>query len=118
MFKVKKDELKQTHLDQVQQDKVISNLYHIPKTILDDADFAIPSSKDNIFIIAKQGKSKRYAVWSYKALCESNSNLEELSPAREADEKNYVVPENGVKDGLANQAILLKPLWRHNASFL
>ncbi|XP_072032751.1 uncharacterized protein [Amphiura filiformis] len=80
------------------------------KPAIDVMEDLLPSNPEDVFVLAKQGKSKRYGIWSLVALCESNSNLQELSPVREADERNYVIPKDGVKGGLADQAILLKPL--------
>ena len=110
MFKVRGDQLSQDSRDLLQQDQQISSLYHLSNKAKDIAEFHLPmNTPGDIFVIAKQGKSRRYGLWSYLNLCESNNNLEELSPIRETDERSYVIPENGVKGGLADQAILLRP---------
>lgn len=55
----------------------------------------------------RQGKSRRMGIWSLDELQRSNDNLESLDPARASDGLTYVLPEGGVKAGLASQFILL-----------
>ena len=65
------------------------NLYRINgksnSVLLKDID------KSNVYFLAKHGKSKWTAIWSYQQLEESNKNLEEVDPQRR-DEREYVLP--------------------------
>lgn len=59
------------------------------------------------YILAKQGKSLRYQLWSIDRLAQSNSQLREIAPHRAADGTLYIVPQGGVEAGLAGQVVLL-----------
>uniref|UniRef100_A0A1A7W732 Actin maturation protease n=1 Tax=Iconisemion striatum TaxID=60296 RepID=A0A1A7W732_9TELE len=60
-----------------------------------------------VFILAKQGKSLRYRLWSMDSIAQSNQQLKALDPQRVNDGTCYVVPEGGLEAGLAGQAVLL-----------
>ncbi|KAM6933029.1 actin maturation protease [Xenentodon cancila] len=60
-----------------------------------------------VYILAKQGKSLRYQLWSLNSLAQSNEQLRTMCPQRANDGTKYVVPEGGVEAGLAGQAVLL-----------
>ncbi|KAJ8280735.1 hypothetical protein GJAV_G00058380 [Gymnothorax javanicus] len=62
-----------------------------------------------VYVLAKQGKSLRYQLWPLGALEESNSQLREMDPKRAADGTPYVLPQGGLQEGLAGQAVLLHP---------
>ncbi|XP_056126205.1 actin maturation protease isoform X3 [Rhinichthys klamathensis goyatoka] len=62
---------------------------------------------EEVFVLAKQGKSLRYQLWKFEVLTQSNSQLKELDPQRASDGTRYVVPLGGVQDGLAGQVLLL-----------
>ncbi|XP_046689270.1 UPF0692 protein C19orf54 homolog [Homalodisca vitripennis] len=61
-----------------------------------------------VCVAARQGKSKYLAVWPLDTLQQSNDNLMELDPKRVKDEKEYVIPAGGVKEGLASTFILIE----------
>ncbi|PSN31244.1 UPF0692 protein [Blattella germanica] len=61
-------------------------------------------------LLARQGKSRHLAVWSYDDLQRSNENLVELDPGRAADGRAYVLPAGGVAAGLGGRAILIHGL--------
>jgi hypothetical protein len=61
-------------------------------------------------LLARQGKSRHLAVWSYDDLQRSNENLVELDPGRASDGRVYVLPPGGVAAGLGGRAILLRGL--------
>ncbi|XP_023715090.1 UPF0692 protein C19orf54 homolog [Cryptotermes secundus] len=61
-------------------------------------------------LLARQGKSRHLAVWSYDDLQRSNENLVELDPGRASDGRVYVLPPGGVAAGLGGRAILLHDL--------
>ncbi|XP_056394523.1 actin maturation protease [Hyla sarda] len=63
---------------------------------------------EQLYLIAKQGKSLRYQLWEYGALSRSNSQLLHLDPKRSSDGNVYVVPEGGVQAGLCGKTLLLK----------
>ncbi|XP_063793776.1 actin maturation protease isoform X2 [Pseudophryne corroboree] len=63
---------------------------------------------EQIYLIAKQGKSLRYQLWEYGCVSLSNSQLLQLDPKRSCDGNTYVIPEGGVRDGLSGKTLLLK----------
>ncbi|XP_071352542.1 actin maturation protease [Trachinotus anak] len=60
-----------------------------------------------VHILAKQGKSLRYQLWSLDSVAQSNEQLRLMDPQRANDGAQYVVPQGGVEAGLAGQAVLL-----------
>ncbi|KAG7215581.1 hypothetical protein INR49_022107 [Caranx melampygus] len=60
-----------------------------------------------VYILAKQGKSLRYQLWSLDCVAQSNEQLRTMDPQRVNDGTQYVVPKGGVEAGLAGQAVLL-----------
>ncbi|XP_037630625.1 UPF0692 protein C19orf54 homolog isoform X3 [Sebastes umbrosus] len=60
-----------------------------------------------VYILAKQGKSLRYQLWSLESVAQSNEQLRTMDPQRANDGNQYVVPQGGVEAGLAGQAVLL-----------
>ncbi|KAL0972899.1 hypothetical protein UPYG_G00196200 [Umbra pygmaea] len=58
-------------------------------------------------ILAKQGKSLRYQLWSLEKVAQSNAQLRDMDPYRARDGTQYVVPKGGVEAGLAGQVVLL-----------
>ncbi|CAF97423.1 unnamed protein product, partial [Tetraodon nigroviridis] len=59
------------------------------------------------YVLAKQGKSLRYQLWTLDSIIESNKQLRTMDPQRANDGSRYVVPEGGVEAGLAGQALLV-----------
>lgn len=81
--------------------------------ILDDDPDKLKSSEqlnDNVYVLAKHGKSLHLAMWKLNELEKSNQNLFEFSPKRETDEMSYVLPDDGIDgaNGLRNQFILFR----------
>ncbi|XP_013866501.1 actin maturation protease isoform X1 [Austrofundulus limnaeus] len=66
-----------------------------------------PSGSREVHILAKQGKSLHYRLWSLDGVAQSNQQLKTMDPRRANDGTQYVVPEGGVEAGLAGQAVLL-----------
>ncbi|XP_069004276.1 actin maturation protease [Embiotoca jacksoni] len=60
-----------------------------------------------VYILAKQGKSLRYQLWSLDSVAQSNEQLRMMDPQRANDGTQYVVPQGGVEAGLAGQAVLV-----------
>lgn len=60
-----------------------------------------------IYVLAKQGKSLRYQLWTLDSIIQSNKQLRTMDPQRANDGSRYVVPEGGVEAGLAGQALLV-----------
>ncbi|XP_074535288.1 actin maturation protease [Halichoeres trimaculatus] len=60
-----------------------------------------------VHILAKQGKSLRYQLWSLDSVAQSNEQLRTLDPQRANDGTQYVVPLGGVEAGLAGKVVLL-----------
>lgn len=61
----------------------------------------------DMYVLAKQGKSLRYQLWKFGTVTESNSQLKEMDPQRANDGTCYVLPPGGVAVGLAGQVVLL-----------
>lgn len=59
------------------------------------------------YVLAKQGKSLRYQLWSLDKVAQSNAQLREIDPQRAGDCTQCVVPKGGVEAGLAGQVVLL-----------
>ncbi|XP_075463066.1 actin maturation protease isoform X2 [Ascaphus truei] len=72
-----------------------------------------PAPKDHeiqeVYLVAKQGKSLRYQLWEYYSVSHSNQQLKKFDPKRASDGNVYVVPEGGVESGLCGQTVLLHP---------
>ncbi|XP_063061443.1 actin maturation protease isoform X2 [Engraulis encrasicolus] len=64
-------------------------------------------SMQEVYVLAKQGKSLKYQLWDLGVVAESNIQLRELDPKRENDGSSYVLPSGGVEAGLAGQAVML-----------
>ncbi|XP_048024932.1 UPF0692 protein C19orf54 homolog isoform X3 [Megalobrama amblycephala] len=62
---------------------------------------------EEVFVLAKQGKSLRYQLWRFELVTQSNSQLNEMAPQRASDGTRYVLPVGGVQEGLAGQVLLL-----------
>uniref|UniRef100_UPI003AB04B1E actin maturation protease n=1 Tax=Centroberyx gerrardi TaxID=166262 RepID=UPI003AB04B1E len=60
-----------------------------------------------VYILAKQGKSLRYQLWSLDRVAQSNDQLMMMDPQRASDGTRYVVPQGGVEAGLAGQVVLV-----------
>ncbi|XP_077338351.1 actin maturation protease isoform X1 [Lithobates pipiens] len=82
----------------------IPGLYHPPPSFM--APYA--GDADEIYLIAKQGKSLRYQLWEYSSVSRSNGQLLQLDPKRAIDGNAYVLPEGGVQAGLCGKIVLLK----------
>nr|XP_046245175.1 UPF0692 protein C19orf54 homolog [Scatophagus argus]XP_046245176.1 UPF0692 protein C19orf54 homolog [Scatophagus argus]XP_046245177.1 UPF0692 protein C19orf54 homolog [Scatophagus argus] len=67
----------------------------------------VGSAVREVYILAKQGKSLRYQLWSLDSVAQSNQQLRTMDPHRANDGTRYVVPRGGVEAGLAGQAVLL-----------
>ncbi|XP_034556835.1 UPF0692 protein C19orf54 homolog [Notolabrus celidotus] len=61
----------------------------------------------HVHILAKQGKSLRYQLWSLDSVAQSNEQLRMMDPQRSNDGTQYVVPPGGVEAGLAGKVVLL-----------
>ncbi|KRT78179.1 hypothetical protein AMK59_7795 [Oryctes borbonicus] len=69
----------------------------------------IIDTEENVYVLAKHGKSKNVAIWTLRNLAESNSQLNEFSPNRKCSDLKYYLPEGGIagSHGLCNKAILI-----------
>ncbi|XP_031599887.1 UPF0692 protein C19orf54 homolog isoform X1 [Oreochromis aureus] len=75
-----------------------------------DSCSSCPASSTAIkdaYILAKQGKSLRYQLWSLDTVAQSNEQLRMMDPQRASDGTKYVVPKGGLEAGLAGKAVLL-----------
>ncbi|XP_028817590.1 actin maturation protease isoform X2 [Denticeps clupeoides] len=64
-------------------------------------------SMQEVYVLAKQGKSLRYQLWHLETVAQSNAQLRELDPHRANDGTHYVLPPGGVEEGLAGKVVLL-----------
>ncbi|XP_062274892.1 actin maturation protease [Scomber scombrus] len=76
---------------------------HLPS----DTISPCPVGLREVYILAKQGKSLRYQLWSLDSVTQSNEQLRTMDPQRANDGTQYVVPQGGVEAGLAGQVVLL-----------
>ncbi|GAB6026038.1 hypothetical protein CHUAL_012248 [Chamberlinius hualienensis] len=60
-----------------------------------------------VYIFARQGKSRHLEMWNYDALSLSNANLMELSPTLTQNAEQWILPEDGVNGGLRRKVILV-----------
>lgn len=81
------------------------NLYRI-RGVKATFNLSSQTSKSNIHFLAKQGKSKRPAIWSYESLQTSNYNLKEVDPKRNNHEE-YVLPLDNKLTDLCGKIIVL-----------
>lgn len=65
------------------------------------------SEIDDLYLIARQGKSKFMHMWMFDDLCYSNENL--LQVCDKLNGLSHVLPEGGLSESLADQFILIKP---------
>ncbi|XP_028274743.1 actin maturation protease isoform X1 [Parambassis ranga] len=72
-----------------------------------DTGSPCPVGCREVYILAKQGKSLRYQLWSLDSVSQSNGQLRMMDPQRANDGTQYVVPQGGVEAGLAGQTVLL-----------
>ncbi|XP_019642751.1 PREDICTED: UPF0692 protein C19orf54 homolog [Branchiostoma belcheri] len=96
-------------LDGYQQDSDphCRDLYHaLPDTTAPKLDW---SRVHQAFLYARQGKSRRLALWKYELLHQSNAQLVEMCPVRAQEADMYIVPEEGVGGGLSSKVVLLFP---------
>ncbi|TRY88459.1 hypothetical protein DNTS_018884 [Danionella cerebrum] len=74
----------------------------------------LPDGLEEVFVLAKQGKSLRYQLWNLESLAQSNNQLKEIDPQRAGDGTSYVLPSGGVQEGLAGQVLLLNTETQHS----
>ncbi|KAI5707288.1 hypothetical protein M8J75_016406 [Diaphorina citri] len=65
-----------------------------------------PEDEDEVYLLARQGKSNHIGVWRYSDLSASNANLREIDPKRNIED--YLLPPGGIQEGLCNQYLLLR----------
>jgi len=64
------------------------------------------TTKESVYLIAKQGKSKRVGIWSLSDLAESNANLLEVDPKRNSH-LHYVLPVDNKLTDLCGKLIVI-----------
>ncbi|KAK4009825.1 UPF0692 protein C19orf54 homolog [Daphnia magna] len=82
------------------------NIYRI-SDVHANCDLPSQVDKENIYFLAKHGKSKRLAIWSYNSLQASNNNLQEVDPKR-VNDLEYVLPPNNNLADLRDKVIVLR----------
>ena len=72
--------------------------FHILKRVV--------NTVSDVYVFAKQGKSRHTGLWNLESLIESCENLREVGAKVQSDIDSYVVPMD-LKDGLAGQIITI-----------
>lgn len=86
---------------------VSNNLYNISNiTLTTSLEVVSLMNIKEVHFLAKQGKSKRPAIWSYESLQNSNRNLNEVDPKRN-NSMEYVLPPENQLAGLRGKVIVL-----------
>ena len=62
---------------------------------------------NQIYVLARQGKSVHLGLWSLKDLLESNANLREIDPKR-SNLSEYVIPDGGFRKELKNKIVVIR----------
>lgn len=76
-----------------------TNAYHLLNNHNDEND---------VYLFARQGKSRHMGLWSYTSLIKSNANLMEVGPQRGLND--YVIPPEGISKSLCSWLVSLKKL--------
>lgn len=63
---------------------------------------------NDVFVYARQGKSRHLHMWHLDSLLRSNNNLQEINPERAQESSQYRLPEGGVKAGLQGKMLMLR----------
>lgn len=66
------------------------------------------NDESDIYLFARQGKSRHMGLWSYTSLIKSNANLTEVGPQRGLND--YVIPPEGICKSLSSWLVSLKKL--------
>ncbi|XP_061193725.1 actin maturation protease-like [Saccostrea echinata] len=88
------------------EDAELSPLYEIqPEEAFTLQNFLVSSPE--VFVYGMQGKSQNIGVWSLDKVLESNANLREVDPNREAEVEQYIIPQEGIQMVLCNKVVIL-----------
>ena len=79
-------------------------LYHVVDAAILKFGSKIP--KKNIFLIAKQGKSKHTGIWNYVSIEDSNNNLIEINPKRNSH-LDYFLPLDNQLTELCGKIVII-----------
>ncbi|XP_062574006.1 actin maturation protease-like [Saccostrea cucullata] len=88
------------------EDPELSPLYEIQLGKAFALQNLLVSSPD-VFVFGMQGKSQNIGVWSLDKVLESNANLREVDPDREAEVDQYIIPREGIQRVLCNKVVIL-----------
>uniref|UniRef100_A0A336LBH6 Actin maturation protease n=1 Tax=Culicoides sonorensis TaxID=179676 RepID=A0A336LBH6_CULSO len=68
------------------------------------------NSKGDFYVIARHGKSKFMALWSLKALSDSNKGLMEFAQPKQHENAIFLLPDGGIagENGLCQKCIVIK----------
>ncbi len=89
-------------------DAEIPTLYHAKSQAQHNKDSLLPDNSANIYVYAKQGKSKYTGLWCLKDLLDSNANLVEMGPEIPSKIDAPVIPPGGIEVGLCKSIVFLK----------
>jgi len=98
------DEIKDTHYDNIEN--LGQNCYRIRSLNCSQQSLWKQAGKENIYVMAKQGKSKQIGIWSLSKLADSNGNLSEVDPKRNSP-IDYIVPLGNKLTGLCGKIIVI-----------
>lgn len=103
-FLVLVDEIKNTQYDNIEN--LGPNCYRIQSVNCNQKDFWKQITKESIYLMAKQGKSKRVGIWSFNKLADSNANLSEIDPKRN-NPVDYSLPLDNKLTDLCGKVIVI-----------
>lgn len=66
------------------------------------------TKEEQFYVLARHGKSKYFALWSLKALSESNSGLLEFAKPKKYESQEFLLPKGGIADGLREKCIVIR----------
>ncbi|KAK2721403.1 actin maturation protease-like [Artemia franciscana] len=75
-------------------------------TVVDSIDDLSSISKEHIYVVCRQGKSKHLGVWPLLSLLASNSNLVEYPPSL-LEDGNYILPTEGIDIALKDTFVVI-----------
>ena len=89
---------------------VDNNVTSVDPFQLEDGQISGSFKTKHLFLLARQGKSRHYALWHWDQLKNSNTNLFQFDEDRMSDSsKNKCMFTEGVETGLCSKVVLLFP---------
>lgn len=64
--------------------------------------------EEKFYVLACHAKSRYVSAWKFADLQQSNDNLHDLGTKRKSDENVYLIPEGGLREGIASKWIVFE----------